>query len=229
MCAPNLTNALLHKLRPKPSTKKCPSNNIVLESGTATTHSPPNARKRTFSDMLKTGLLFGLCFVVVLFKGNTIFAFSGTNATLDQISKLTHDLDSFDRLKKEFVNDELELRWDRQHIAELLENVQSMRDGFGRVTQSFYQQEHDLVKKNGSLREALITSSELNTNIRKLDHDEAVQLSKQVEKVHSELENEVAKNAVLKKLLAETIQEMQKENIPVSQAALRGSPSLKVV
>lgn len=145
---------------------------------------------------------------------------------MDQVSKLTHDLEPFNQLKKEFVDDELELSWDRQHIAELQDSMKSMKDSFEKVARTFGTEEEDLVKKNESLREALVTSSHLNSSVQKLDQGVFLQLSRQAARVHMELDAEMAENAALRKALADTMWDMEKQKMDVPQAAaLRGSSS----
>mmetsp|Transcript_8482 Transcript_8482/g.18987 ORF Transcript_8482/g.18987 Transcript_8482/m.18987 type:complete len:225 (-) Transcript_8482:154-828(-) len=219
MCAPKNTD-VLYQL-PEMPLYKCAST-IILECGN-TTHAPSNTKKRSFDNIAKTALFCGSCFAVLLLRGSDIFS---SNAMGNQIDTLIHDLDSFNRLKKELVDDELELNWDRQHMSELDDNIESMKGSFERLTHFYHQEEADLGKKNESLREALIISSDPHSSVHELDRDVFLQLSKQAGKVQSELDHEMAENAALKKRLAETITDMQNALLPVpeaARAALRGS------
>lgn len=190
--------------------------NILLESGDETAQSTPPNRKRSFNDVIKTALLCGTCFMLVVLRGPSAIA--------SPLAELIPDLNSLDTLKNEVVGDELELHWDRQHIRELQHNINSMRSSFDKLTQTFHEEESDLETKNTSLREALITTSDLNTSVQKFDKELLLQLTRQAEKVRMEYNKEVEENASLKKLLADTIHEMQENGVPVPQVALRGSP-----
>ena len=143
---------------------------------------------------------------------------------LDQIAKLTHDLDSFDRLKKSLIDDELEISWDRQHISQLEDNLRAMKGGFEKMTKQFQEEERVLIEKNQRMNEALVKTSQLNANAKKLDHDVIAQLSNEISKVHSEWVEEHEENIALRKLLAEKLQEIQKQGISLPKEHLRGSP-----
>ena len=98
-----------------------------------------------------------------------------------------------------------------------------MKDSFHRLTQTFHSEESSLTNKNESLREALMTTSDLNESIQKFDQELFLTLARQEEKIHVDYNKEVTENAVLRKMLKDTVQEMQHNGIPIPQAALRGS------
>jgi len=192
------------------------------ESGN--TASTCNAKKKSFNDIVKTALFCALCFSVLLLTGNNSFPSPARGSVVDEVVRTMINGDSLDRLKKHFVDDELELSWDRQHITELQDNMQLMKNSYGKLRSQFQEQEDNLRKKSESLRETIASTSNLHSSVRQLDQDMFLQLARQADRVHVDLDHERAENAELKKLLAETINEMKKQNIPIPQAALRGSP-----
>ena len=209
MCAPTNTE-IIYKLPHVPF----PKTDVMVDIGTIE-HPRCNIKKRSFSEIVKTALFCTSIFMVFILRGN--------NSVVDPLVRLSHQLESLDRLKKEFVDDELELSWDRQHIAELQSNIDSMKSSFGNLRKQFHQEEASLIQKNESFREAIASTTELHSSVQKLDRDVFLQLASQVEKAHMELDQEMAENAKLKKLLADTIDEMNRQNIPIPEVALRGS------
>jgi hypothetical protein len=79
--------------------------------------SKPSAAK----ELIRTLVVFASMFVVFLLKGNTsLFRFNTPCriSLLREIDRLQHDLESFERLKKQYVDEEVQLQWDKQHILE---------------------------------------------------------------------------------------------------------------
>lgn len=64
--------------------------------------SSKNPRKRTFNDVLRTAVFCGACFAILIVGKHC-------NAFASPLVNLVHDIQSFDQLKKEFVDDELEV------------------------------------------------------------------------------------------------------------------------
>lgn len=143
---------------------------------------------------------------------------------LDQISKLKNDLDSFNRLKKSFVDDELELGWERQHISELETNIHGIENTLKQVSRKFREEEEELMEKNKQMNEVLQTAFQQNVNAQKLDHEAMAKLSRTISETYSQLDKEHRENTELRRQVAKMMEEMKLEHIPIPERSLRGKP-----
>lgn len=126
-----------------------------------------------------------------------------------QIESLNHDLESFEKLKKSFIDDEMELSWDRQHVAELEENLKRMKSSFDMLTLQFSGEEKILKEKNRQMIEALKASSKIAADSIKLDHNVMKDISTELAKTEQEYAKEHVQNQELKKLIAEKAEEIK--------------------
>ena len=194
---------------------------ITVDSGSDGLQSCP-LKKQSSTDNIKTLLILCSCFFVFVFRSySTSIRSSATSADalLGQISKLTHDMDAFEELKKKYVDDELELSWDRQHVYELEANIKSMKMSFNQLTHQFNDEEKALKERNDKVREALKESSIMNSNALKLDNEVISTLSKELTKTESELAKEHTENLELKRLIEVKSQQLRQ---------LRGAPAQTV-
>lgn len=217
MCVPARSNFL--RTLDHPPLAKCPSN-VFLQIGNeienaSAIRSPPNARRRRFNIVLKK-VLFGSCLTAACCF---TFLSRGTHALSSRIDALARDIDSSERLKRDLVDEQLELRWERQHAEQLETTIASMRDSFGRAKRSFHEEETELVARNEVLAAAL---DDRNSSVA------SARLSRHAAAAHAELESEEGDNALLKREFATMVSEMRKENIPLPQVALRGAAALKL-
>ena len=216
MCVPTKANVVL-QLPQAPKVKY--TSDLVVANGND--KASGDITKRGLLDKVKCALFIASCLLVV--GGNGIFSTPVSSGVMNRLSKLTHDLNSLDQLKKEFVDDELEIQWDRQHIRELQENTASMKESFKKLARTFDAETKNLYVGNESLREALAASAELQEEADKFDRQALMELSRQADMIHMQLDQEGRENARLRRLLAETMDVMRDENLPVPQAALRGA------
>lgn len=105
----------------------------------------------------------------------------------------TGQFGSLGMLKQGIRDNDVELAWDEQHIEELEQNIMSMKSSLGGLTKKLHDEEVDLEEKNDFLR---------NT-----------------QKLAAYTHDLTAENYELKKLLSETIEEMNAQNIPIPQEA----------
>ena len=88
-----------------------------------------NTKPSVVKEIIKTLLILASIFSVFLLKGNTsVFRFNTPSrvSLLSEIDHLKHDLESYERLKKQLADKEVQLKWDRQHIQEPEEIVNGM-------------------------------------------------------------------------------------------------------
>eukprot|EP01082_Thalassiosira_pseudonana_P003902 g2495.t1 g2495 contig12:234265-234945(+) len=198
------------------------SDSVLIDSGSATVYTLSSNKQHSVNDIFKTISILAVCFVFVLLKGST--SFHSKPITLDQISKLKNDLDSFNRLKKSFVDDELELGWDRQHISELETNIHGIENTLKQVSRKFREEEEELMEKNKQMNEVLQTAFQQNVNAQKLDHEAMAQLSRKISETYSQLDKEHRENTELRRQVAKMMEEMKLEHIPIPERSLRGKP-----
>eukprot|EP00956_Cyclotella_meneghiniana_P021354 scaffold38787_cov73-Cyclotella_meneghiniana.AAC.10 len=85
-----------------------------------------NTKPSVVKEIIKTLLILASIFSVFLLKRNTsVFRFNTPSrvSLLSEIDHLKHDLESYERLKKQLADKEVQLKWDRQHIQESEEIV----------------------------------------------------------------------------------------------------------
>ena len=104
---------------------------ISIKSGSDCSMSQNGVSKKNQAlvNVMKSLLLIGLCCFALSARGfySSLKSKESSPDLLDKISKLTRDLDEFDRVKKQFTNVEIELQWDQQHITDLEERMKEER------------------------------------------------------------------------------------------------------
>lgn len=158
------------------------------------------------NSILLLGALFGF---LILNSHNS--SMPSPHVLLEQLSQLNRDLISFESLKQQYVEDEIQLGWDNQRISELEHNIQSMRTGFETSAHFFLQQKHALQEGNKQLQRAISDSSLFNDEQREHKTMNMSKVSEELAKAHDHFNREQSENFALKKMLADMQEEIEKE------------------
>ena len=118
-------------------------------------------------------------------------------ALLDQLSKLSQDITSYNELKLYLDNDEIERSWDKQHISELEETITAMSKTFHKNIKSALDENKSLMKQNEQE-----SSSHPNDQV-------VATLTRQIIKANARLKDEHDETVWLKAMLAEKMEELQ--------------------
>jgi hypothetical protein len=132
-------------------------------------------------------------------------------ALLDQLSKLSQDITSYNELKLYLDNDEIERSWDKQHISELEETITAMSKTFHKNIKSALDENKSLKSCTKKVREALRESMKQNeqeSSSRPNDQVVAT-LTRQIIKANARLKDEHDETVWLKAMLAEKMEELQ--------------------
>ncbi|KAL7462603.1 hypothetical protein ACHAXS_002984 [Conticribra weissflogii] len=202
------------------------TNNIAINSGSE--HPIPSKddfRRKTGALITVTNfvLVFGIC--VLGASLNRFFATSpssntsGADALLDQISKLTQDLDAFEKLKKQFTSDEIELLWDKQHISDLEGRIMEMKTGFGSFAEKEIEVKKGLKKQHEEIENLLVDNWKRFEAERENDQQILKDLVTKVRSTHQQMQDEHIENESMKKALEMMTLEVER----AQRARLRGS------
>eukprot|EP00804_Cyclotella_cryptica_P004177 CCRYP_014555-RA/>CCRYP_014555-RA protein AED:0.43 eAED:0.43 QI:0/-1/0/1/-1/1/1/0/219 len=175
-------------------------------------------------DMIKTLTVLGSMFAVFLLKGNaSLFRFNTPSriSLVHQIDELKHDLESYETLKKTYVDDAVQLSWDKQHIIESERVVNSMMNSSIELSQHFYDEEQKLIQENEQAHQLVAELSKHAADAVQLDHEAMLKISREVEESYSEAQNEHRQNVALRRQIAETMQELKRRNIEVPEHILQ--------
>ena len=169
-------------------------------------------------DIIKTLVVLGFVFAVFLLRGNTsLFRFHAPSrlSLLDRLQELQHDLQSYEELKKWYVDAEVKLSWEKQQITESEDVVHSLRNSTIDLSRRFYDQEQKLLRQNERAREELAEFAKAASAAAQLDHDAMLEISRDIEETYSQVLNKRQQNFDLRRQIAETIQEMKRHNMEV--------------
>lgn len=211
------------------------SSSVVVKNGDDNCKSTTEAilTKPSFvKDIMKTLTVLVSLFVVFLLKGNTtLFRFNTPSriSLLHQIDELKHDLESYEKLKKTYVDDAVQLSWDKQHIIESERVVQSMMNSSIELSQHFYDEEQKLLKENEHAHELVDELSKYASDAAQLDHEAMRKISRDIEESYSEVQNEHQRNIALRRQIAETLKELKLQNIEVPEHILQSLVSQHLV
>lgn len=175
-------------------------------------------------DIMKTLMFLGSMFAVFLLKGNTTLFRINTPSRislLHQIEELKHDLESYEKLKKTYVDDAVQLSWDKQQITESEEVVHSMLNTTIELSQRFYEKEQHLIKKNEHIHEEIAELLKDGSAAGQLDHEAMLKISRAIEETYSKVNYEHRQNVALRQQIAQTIQEMKRQNMEIPEQILR--------
>ena len=165
-------------------------------------------KNRGFASILKSILLMGTCFVALLLRTHS--SHSSPHIILDKIYQLNRDLNAIEYLKKQYIQDEIEIKVDRQRINELEQQIKSMRQGFEKTTTFFSHQKDALASANVHIQDALATSTKLNDEMREERVHEMQKLSRDISNTRNEMNEEKEENLELRRLLGEMKEELEK-------------------
>ena len=171
-------------------------------------------KNKTLVNVTKSVLLLGLCCFALTVRGiSSSFKSkeSSPDVLLDKISKLTRDLDAFDRLKKGFVNDEIELQWDQQHISDLEQRISNMKLGFEHFQEYEHAVEDSLRSENRDMKIAIAESAKQMQEDTSRDYVVLGTLAHEVKEATIQLEGERNLNIALQKTLDQMTKELEKQ------------------
>lgn len=132
-------------------------------------------------------------------------------ALLDQLSKISQDITSYNELKLYLDNDEIERSWDKQHISELEETITAMSKTFHKNIKSALDENKSLKSCTKKVREALRESMKQNEQESSSHPNDQVvaTLTRQIIKANARLKDEHDETVWLKAMLAEKMEELQ--------------------
>jgi hypothetical protein len=194
------------------------------DSRTEATLTKPSVVK----DTIKTLMVLGSMFALFLLKGNTsLFRFNTPSriSLQQQIQELKHDLESYEKLKKTYVDDAVQLSWDKQQITESEDVVHSMLNSTIERSQRFYDEEQKLIKKNEHAHEEVAELLKDGSASVQLDHEAMLKISRAIEETYTKVHHEHQQNVALRQQIAETIKEMRRQNIEVPEQILQSLAS----
>jgi DNA repair exonuclease SbcCD ATPase subunit len=165
-----------------------------------------------------------LCFGVIVLKWKQ----SGepSIASLEmQLSNLQRQLQGFDKLKEDYVREEIELGWDRQHLTELKDRRAELSNSLAQMSDAFKEGARNLRDNNSEMARALAAMHAHNVKMRTNDMKTIQHLKDEAAIVHEKVHHEREENADLKEILGEirSLLDIEKANA-VTQEGLRGSP-----
>eukprot|EP00569_Conticribra_weissflogii_P006873 CAMPEP_0171329812 /NCGR_PEP_ID=MMETSP0878-20121228/1555_1 /TAXON_ID=67004 /ORGANISM="Thalassiosira weissflogii, Strain CCMP1336" /LENGTH=207 /DNA_ID=CAMNT_0011829933 /DNA_START=47 /DNA_END=670 /DNA_ORIENTATION=- len=202
------------------------TNNIAIQSGSDNRMpAKDDIRNKTGALITFTNfvLICGICILGAslnrFLASSTSSSSSSADKLLDQIAKLTHDLDAFEKLKEQFTSDEIELLWDKQHIADLEGRITEMKTGFGSFAEKEIEVKRGLKKQHEEIENLFVDNWKRFEAERENDQQILKDLVTKVRSTHQQMQEEHIENESMKRAL-----EMMTREIERSQKArLRGS------
>eukprot|EP00578_Thalassiosira_sp_NH16_P027867 CAMPEP_0181085078 /NCGR_PEP_ID=MMETSP1071-20121207/5042_1 /TAXON_ID=35127 /ORGANISM="Thalassiosira sp., Strain NH16" /LENGTH=171 /DNA_ID=CAMNT_0023166865 /DNA_START=63 /DNA_END=578 /DNA_ORIENTATION=- len=161
-------------------------------------------KNSNYISLIKKLFLLGTCFYFFILKCRSTYG----------------DFTAFNFLKKHYIEDELQLRWDRQHISELESEMQSIKSEFDTSSQIFLRKKKELRQENLLLEKSIKDEAEYNSKLRSHQVSDMNIISEEMVESHVELNKEQTENIALKKVLEE-----MKGQIEENQKSLRGNQS----
>lgn len=142
-----------------------------------------------------------------------------------QRTGLQRQLQGYGDLKEEYVRDEIELRWDRQHLAELNDRRTALSKSLMHMSESFERDTDGLKKSNEHMARHLAALQEHGDEAKNKDLQIIHQIEEQTADAHRRANHEHAENMVLKEILSEMQSLLDIENAKtVTTEKLRGAP-----
>ena len=169
-------------------------------------------------------LLLTLCLCVLLLRWKINYEPSITALEM-QRTGLQRQLQGYGDLKEEYVRNEIELRWDRQHLAELNDRRTALRKSLMHMSESFERDTDGLKKSNEHMARHLAALQERSDEAKNKDLQIIHQIEEQTADAHRRANHEHAENMVLKEILSEMQSLLDIENAKaVTKEKLRGAP-----
>jgi hypothetical protein len=182
---------------------------------------PNSTNRRALLNRVNVAVVFGLGVMAYILQLNYAST-SSPEGLLQQIEKPTHGLDTYDKLKQHFIQDEMEITKDKILITELEERKTKMVSGLENVARTLYAVESKTKKSGKRISEAMEAMEQSNDKIRRDDIRLLNKLMGEDALAHEKLYEERQENLALKDLLGEMklLTEKQKKT-----EGLRGSQS----
>ncbi|KAL7518429.1 hypothetical protein ACHAWX_003252 [Stephanocyclus meneghinianus] len=202
------------------------SSSLIVDNGDDDSCSRMEAtptKPSVVKDIIKTLVVLGFMFAVFLLRGNTsLFRFHAPSrlSLLHQLQELQHDLESYEELKKWYVDAEVKLSWEKHQIMESEDVVHSLQNSTIELSKRFYDQEQKLLRQNERAHEELAEFAKDAAAAAQLDHKAMLEISREIEKSYSQVHNKHQQNIALRRQIAETIQEMKRQNMEVPEHIL---------
>ena len=196
------------------------SNKVVVDHGSEK-HCPSAPPKQSIvKDLVIKAFVLASMFSVFLVKGNTtILRFNTPSRVtlLSEIDSRKHELESFQKLKKQYVDEETQLNWDKQHISESEDIVTSMLASSQELSERFHDEEHHIRQETEHMHKDLQAAARSNSNAAEQDHDSVRKLSRDIQETYKEVKQEHEETIQLRRQIAKTMEELRQKNIAVPE------------
>ncbi|KAL7482395.1 hypothetical protein ACHAW6_008069 [Cyclotella cf. meneghiniana] len=174
--------------------------------------------------MSSSKLLLAPCVVfalIVLGWSTSLLSFDEPSvASLqNQINNLQRDLQGFDKMKEEYIHEEIELAWEKQHLSELNEQQSELNSGLSHLTESFKQEVSAQRDNQRQISRALSSLHESNQKMRARDMRVLRELNEESLKAHGKLNEEHQEYVVLNDVLGE-----MRQLLEIQRSGIRGAP-----
>lgn len=176
------------------------------------------SKSNAVREIVKTCAVAASLCIVFLCKGNrSMFRFNAPSriTLLDEIDHLKHDLEPFEKVKEQLVEEEVHLNWDKQRIAESEDIVSSMVASSKELSARFHEEEIHLQAETHRMHEDIQKASKLSSDAAKHDHDTVHDLSSDIQATYLEAKHEHEETVALRRQVYQTMQELRKQNIEV--------------
>jgi chromosome segregation ATPase len=142
-----------------------------------------------------------------------------------QLTNIQRQLQGFDRLKEDYIREEIELGWEKQHLTELKDRRAELSTSLAHMSDTFKKNARNLEDNNSEMARALAAMHEHNMKMKENDMKTIQHLKKEAAIVHEKVDHERDENSDLKEILDEirSLLDIQKANA-VTNEGLRGSP-----
>eukprot|EP00804_Cyclotella_cryptica_P004191 CCRYP_014554-RA/>CCRYP_014554-RA protein AED:0.35 eAED:0.35 QI:0/-1/0/1/-1/1/1/0/179 len=164
---------------------------------------------------------FLLFAIVLLGWGTSLLSFNEPSlASLQkQILNLQRDLRGFDKMKEEYVREEIEIIWDKQHLLELNDQQSELNTNLSHLTESFKQEASALRDNRHQMDRALSALHDSNDQMRSQDMEVLRRLDEESGKAHEKMHEEHQEHVVLEDILGE-----MRQLLDIQRSGLRGAP-----
>lgn len=175
---------------------------------------------------MSSKLLFAPCLVfAVLILGWSTSLLSSDEPSLatlqNQIRNLQRDLRGFDKMKDEYIREEIEIIWDKQHLHELNEQQSELTRDLSHLSQSFEQESSALRDNQRQMNRALSALHESNDKMRGRDMEVLKRLDEESGKAQEKMHQEHEEHVVLEDILGE-----MRQLLDIQRSRLRGASKL---
>ena len=177
-----------------------------------------NMKPSIVKELIKTLLILASIFSVFLLKGNTsVFRFNTPSrvSLLSEIDHLKLDLESYEKLKNQLANEEVQLKWDRQHIQESEDIVNDMVASSRDLSARFHEEEQHVKEEQQHLHEEIQVASKQKNEAASRYHESTIALSRDIEETYIEAKHEQEDITELRRQISQTMKDLTQQNIDV--------------